>query len=104
MASFLGRVAVLGALASVAGAVLAFEPGCEEHPPKGEAPQPIVIGVSLGLTKDLDTFAAPLRDAVKAAEGEINAGGGLLGRPVLFDVVDDRSDEGDFVKDVAEGF
>ena len=28
----------------------------------------------------------PLRDAVRAAEGQINAGGGLLGRPVRFDV------------------
>lgn len=105
MASYLGRLAVLGALASAAGAVLALgSGGCKEDPPKAQSPDPIVIGVSLGLTKDLDTFAAPLRDAVRVAEGEINAAGGLLGRSVVFDVVDDRSDEGDFVKSVAEDF
>jgi ABC-type branched-subunit amino acid transport system substrate-binding protein len=83
-------------------------PGCTaEQAPAPSSAQPIVIGVSLGLTGDLDTFAGPLRDAVRTAEGQINAGGGLLGRPVRYDVRDDKSDEGagvaglanDFVKD-----
>jgi branched-chain amino acid transport system substrate-binding protein len=104
MASYLGRVAVLGALASAAAAVLTIGQGCSESPAKAQKPEPIVIGVSLGLTKDLDTFAAPLRDSIRAAEGEINAAGGLLGRPIEFDIVDDQSNEGEFVKGVAEGF
>ena len=107
MASYLGRVAVLGALGSVAATMLVslvVEQGCSESPAKAQKPEPIVIGVSLGLTKDLDTFAAPLRDSIRAAEGEINANGGLLGRPVEFDIVDDQSNESDFVKGVAEGF
>lgn len=104
MASFLGRVAAASALLCAGAAVIAIEQGCSESPPKASSPEPIVIGVSLGLTKDLDTFAAPLRDAVRAAEGEINAAGGLLGRPVQFDVVDDRSSEDDFVKSVANDF
>ena len=87
-------------LASVA----VVEQGCVEEAPKPSAEDPIVVGVSLGLTGDLASFAAPLRDAVRTAEGEINAGGGLLGRQVRFDVVDDRSDEKDFVVNTARGF
>jgi branched-chain amino acid transport system substrate-binding protein len=104
MASYLGRVAVVGGLVSAAAAVLAIEQGCSESPAKAQKPEPIVVGVSLGLTKDLDTFAAPLRDSIRAAEGEINAAGGLLGRPVEFDIVDDQSNEEGFVKQVAEDF
>lgn len=111
MASCFGRVAakgvaagsVIAAIASVVSALVAG-PGCSDKAPLPSSPDPIVIGVSLGLTKDLDTFTAPLRDAVRAAEGEINAAGGLLGRPVVFDVQDDRSDEGEFVKSVANDF
>lgn len=111
MASCFGRVAARivaagGAIVAVAsiGSTLAIGQGCSEKAPPPAAAEPIVIGVSLGLTKDLDTFTAPLRDAVRVAEGEINAAGGLLGRPVVFDVQDDRSDEGEFVKSVANDF
>ena len=80
-------------------------PGCTaEEAPRPTSPQPIIIGVSLGLTGDLDTFAAPLRDAIRTAEGQINAGGGLLGRPVSYEVIDDKSDEGAFVAGVANDF
>jgi ABC-type branched-subunit amino acid transport system substrate-binding protein len=79
-------------------------PACKSDPPKPSAEDPIVIGVSLGLTKDLASFCGPLRDSVRAAEGEINAGGGVLGRQVKFDVVDDRSDEAEFVAGVANDF
>lgn len=78
--------------------------GCATDAPKPSAEPPIVVGVSLGLTRDLASFSAPLRDAVKSAEGEINSAGGLLGRHVRFDVVDDRSDEGDYVTKVAQDF
>ena len=88
----------------VLSSLLATNEGCSETAPAPSSAPPIVIGVSLGLTGDLDTFAGPLRDAVRAAEGQINAGGGLLGRPVRFDVQDDRSDEGAFVAGVANGF
>lgn len=104
MASYLGRAAAAGALVSVGASVLVAQQGCSESPAKAQKPDPIVIGVSFGLTKDLDTFAAPLRDAVRAAEGEINAAGGLLGRPVEFEIVDDQSSEDEFVKTVANDF
>lgn len=88
-------MAVLGSLAPA---------GCAEDAPKPSAEEPVVIGVSLGLTKDLSSFTGPLRDAVRAAEGEINAAGGVLGRQVRFDIVDDESDEGDLVVGVANRF
>ena len=97
------------AAVTVAGAMIATtltaNEGCSaEKAPAPSSASPIVIGVSLGLTGDLDTFAAPLRDAVRTAEGQINSGGGLLGRPVRFDVRDDKSDEGTFVADLANQF
>ncbi len=98
--------AACGAGAAVLGLAFALSTisanqGCADKAPPPSAAQPIIIGVSLGLTGENDTFAAPLRDAVRVAEGQINAGGGLLGRPVHFDVRDDQSDETTVVTDVA---
>ena len=98
-------ISAFGSALAVMASTLMTGEGCSaETAPPPSAATPIVIGVSLGLTGDLDTFAGPLRDAVRAAEGQINAGGGLLGRPVRFDVKDDKSDEGTFVASVATGF
>jgi ABC-type branched-subunit amino acid transport system substrate-binding protein len=97
-------ISTVGSALVVLSSLLATNQGCTEIAPAPSSAPPIVIGVSLGLTGDLDTFTAPLRDAVRAAEGQINAGGGLLGRPVRFDVQDDKSDEGAFVAGVANGF
>ncbi|MBX3226869.1 MAG: ABC transporter substrate-binding protein [Labilithrix sp.] len=100
------RLAVVGACFAC-GAVAAASPllgACAKEAPKPSAEPPITIGVSLGLTKGLASVAAPIRDAIRSAEGEINASGGLLGRRVVFDVVDDGSDEADLAKSVAQGF
>lgn len=106
-ARFVRRLVAQGAVAAAIGgaasAIFAGQ-GCVDEAASPSAAPPIVIGVSLGLTGDLDTFAGPLRDAIRAAEGELNAGGGLLGRPVRFDVMDDRSDEGEIVRGIAQGF
>ena len=81
------------------------ETACKKDADPPSAEEPILIGVSLGLTKALATFAKPLRDAVRAAEGQINASGGLLGRTVTFDVKDDQSDETDgIVEGIAKDF
>jgi len=94
----LGNLATLG----LAATPLA---GCAEDPPRPSAPPPIVIGVSLGLTNGLSSFASPLRDAVRVAEGQINAAGGVLGRRLVFDVQDDESDEDrGVVERVAQAF
>ena len=93
-------------LAGSGGAVMASlaETACSKDNPAAAAPPPVIIGVSFGLTNSLATFSAPLRDAVRVAEGEINANGGVLGRSVRFDVVDDKSDEGAGIKAVMQGF
>ena len=94
---------VAGGCALLAATALVPQ-GCVNEAPRPSAEDPIIVGVSLGLTGDLGSFTAPLRDAVRAAEGEINSGGGLLGRQVRFDIVDDRSDEKDFVVSTARSF
>jgi len=97
-------------LAGSGGAVAAslVETACSKDNPAASAPAPVVIGVSFGLTNSLATFSAPLRDAIRAAEGEINANGGVLGRSVRFDVMDDQSNEGtgptDRIQVVMQGF
>ena len=85
--------ALFAAAAATMGSTLTFEEGCAGKAPPPAAQPPVLIGVSLGLTKGLSAFAKPLRDAVRVAEGQINSSGGLLGRQVTFDVQDDQSDE-----------
>lgn len=89
-------LAGIGATLGLSLAVLATLPGqagCADEAPRSSAEPPVIIGVSLGLTNGLSAFAGPIRDAVRVAEGQINAAGGVLGRRVLFDVRDDESDE-----------
>jgi len=102
------RVAALGLVAlgaCIASTAAVSIEGCADKAPKPAAGAPIVIGVSFGLTNGLAAFASPLRDAVRVAEGQINAAGGVLGRPVEFDIQDDQSDEErGIVEGVANGF
>ena len=86
-------LALFATSAAAVGSTLTVEGGCTSKAPAPSAQPPILIGVSLGLTKGLAAFAKPLREAVRAAEGQINASGGLLGRQVTFEVQDDESDE-----------
>jgi branched-chain amino acid transport system substrate-binding protein len=90
-------VALALLVASVAGigGAMTVEEGCASKAPPPSAQPPILIGVSLGLTNGLAGVGQPLREAVRAAEGQINAAGGLVGRQVVFDVQDDQSDEDD---------
>jgi urea transport system substrate-binding protein len=60
-------------------------------------PAPLRIGVLHSLTGTMAIGEAPLVDAVRLAAEEINAGGGLLGRPVELVVADGRSDPAVFV-------
>lgn len=57
------------------------------------APQPIRIGVLHSLTGTMATNEKPLVDAVTLAVEEINAAGGLLGRPLEMVIADGRSDD-----------
>lgn len=97
----LAAISVAGACALGALSLASAPQGCAEKAPAASAPEPIRVGVMFGLTGSLETFTGPLREAVRAAEGTINAAGGVLGRPLRFEVVDDKSDEGTGVQDVA---
>ena len=74
-------------LATALGSFLLLRP----HP----AP-PIRIGVLHSLSGTMAVNERPLVDAVRLAVEEINAAGGLLGRPVEMVVADGRSDDGVF--------
>jgi ABC-type branched-subunit amino acid transport system substrate-binding protein len=99
LAAALAASGALGVLAT-----LTAQEGCAEKAPAPSSRAPVVIGVSLGLSGNFKDFAGPLRSAIVVAEGEINAYGGLLGRPVRFDVQDDLSSERDDITRVAQGF
>ncbi len=104
----MGRTLAVGCLAAslgvAASALIGASSGCAEKAPLPSAPPPVTIGVSLGLTGNFKDFAAPLRNAVVVAENQINAQGGLLGRPVRFDILDDRSSEEADIEEIARGF
>jgi ABC-type branched-subunit amino acid transport system substrate-binding protein len=92
-----GSAAMIGVTGSAP-----VQTGCADKAPPPSAQPPILFGASLGLTNGLAGTASALRDALRTAEGQINASGGLLGRPVQFEIVDDASDEGDVVKAKAQ--
>ena len=57
-----------------------------------EGAAPVRIGVALSKTGDIADSAAHYFDGLKLWRDQVNAAGGLLGRPVEFVVYDDRSD------------
>lgn len=103
LARRLAALCVASGLALGGGAALTASQGCAEEAPKPAAGEPILIGVSLGLSNALSGTAAPVRDAIRVAENQINAMGGVLGRPLFFDIQDDKSEADEAVK-VAQSF
>ena len=59
--------------------------------PRAWAQQPIRIGLVIPLTGATSQFGATMGQAAKVAEGEINAAGGVRGRPIQVLVEDDQS-------------
>lgn len=112
----LGRVGLLRALglAVLSGAVAlgasstaahssAVVTGCAaKTAPPSSSVTPITIVVSVPLTGQLESIGRNLRDGIQVAESQINAAGGLLGRPVRFNIVDDGSQSDQAIVDVIE--
>ncbi len=106
------RRTILPALALIA-AMASSEGGCKISRSPSPSPSaaasgagtadPIVIGVSLGLSGELSGLSASLQRSIRVAEQYINSVGGVLNRPVSFNVVDDAS-EIDQAKKVASRF
>jgi len=51
---------------------------------------PVVVGVVLSTTGVFATLGDPAAKAIRLAERDINAHGGIKGRPIRFDIVDDE--------------
>lgn len=52
----------------------------------------IVIGLIVPLTGEAATYGVSTKQGAELATGEINAGGGLLGRQIVFKIADDKGD------------
>jgi urea transport system substrate-binding protein len=65
----------------------------------GPAGEPIKVGVLHSLSGTMQSSESPVMDTVLFAIDEINASGGVLGRPVHAVVADGRSDDAVFAKE-----
>ena len=76
------RISLLG-LAALAVANLS--------PARGQQPEPIVMGVTFDAAKQASYYALLMKDATIARVDEINASGGVLGRPIRLLLEDDEN-------------
>ena len=74
--------------ACLAALALAASPAFAQAP----AGAPVVVGIALPQTGLLADLAADLRKGLLLWQDEVNAGGGLLGRPVDVKLIDDQSE------------
>jgi branched-chain amino acid transport system substrate-binding protein len=73
-------VAALAATLSLAGSSLAFA-----------APDPVVIGAVISTSGPSAPLGVPQKNALALVEADVNAHGGIDGRPLHFDIVDDEA-------------
>src|SRR5664279_1157872 len=84
-------VAVLGAAALALAACSSSSSGSASSSPSKNT-TPIKIGVSLSLTGDFSADGKAFQQGYQLWADTINANGGLLGRQVKLDIVNDASD------------
>lgn len=65
--------------------------GCSS-PPAAAAPEPVLLGLLLPLTGGSAASGLAMREAAQLTVDDVNADGGVLGRPVELVVKDDRCD------------
>ena len=82
---------VLAVVLSIVALVLALA-GCQSAAP-ASGPKPIVIGGALGTTGAAAMYAQAMQRGVDVAVNEINAAGGIDGRPVVFKQQDTASNK-----------
>jgi branched-chain amino acid transport system substrate-binding protein len=84
-----GETAVAGALAVL---LLAAGTACSSSPSSGSGTKsPIKIGISLSLTGDFSADGLAFQQGYQLWAKAVNASGGLLGRQVTLDIVNDAS-------------
>ena len=69
----------------------------------GSGDDTITIGVNLALTGTGAPAGQPAQQGTRVAQQQINSLGGVLGKKVVFEIVDDRTDNA-VTKTVFEGF
>jgi neutral amino acid transport system substrate-binding protein len=88
----------LASFAAVLVAFATFTPSCRKVADGGgdgginPAGPPILVGASMGITGGLSGNTRAFKGAIAVATQQINAAGGVLGRPIAFDIQDDQSD------------
>jgi len=90
----LRRATALGLSAPVVAAMLSVAPGVAAQGTPVAAPSgdPVVLGGAYNLTGGLSSLENPARDGSELALDEVNAAGGVLGRPLQLDVEDGKSE------------
>ncbi len=77
-------------LSLIAALVLVLTTLC--LPALAEAPKPISVGAIAPVTGSLATYGISVTNGIKLAVEEINAAGGVLGRPLEITYMDDKGD------------
>ena len=76
-------------------------PAAEPEPPPAPAEpaagEPIRVGSILDETGPLNIYGTPMVDATRLAIADINASGGVLGRPLELVEVDSKSDQNEYI-------
>jgi branched-chain amino acid transport system substrate-binding protein len=81
-------------LAATAAVMAALAAGCSSFSSTGNTSStksPIIIGASLSLTGDFSADGQAFQKGYKLWVSEVNSKGGLLGRPVKLDILNDNS-------------
>ncbi len=86
------RWIALGAVLALGVGVAAVAGAATKHKTTKFAGPPIVIGAAVDLTKNMAPFDAPAVQAAQIEIKKINAAGGVLGRPLQLNVINDQLD------------
>ena len=89
----LATVTIFALTLAGCGGKPAGEQGAKPAEQTPSAKEPIKIGVVLDITGLSSSLGVPERDSIKLVEEELNAKGGINGRPVQIIVLDNESDE-----------
>src|SRR5215471_7701725 len=92
--AMVARMAALGALSALAAAACSGlgGGGTPTEGLQGPVGAPITVGISLPLTGDFSDDGQAFQKGYSLWASDVNAHGGLLGRPVKLVIRDDKSD------------